>query len=237
MLIAGCSHTAGSEIDGSADSEYNRNLSYGNTLAMLMGYRPINIAVCGYTNGAIARSVLEWFNKNYDPSIEVFVLVGWTESARIEAPFPFPTWHQEVNGKYCDWFSNSSTDFLQINAHHKAYSEREKEIQTDYQKFVVRYPEYLEIVSANLLLQLQYFFKYKKVQYLMCNTTYMFSPENEKYLKCYIENIDATSYYQEEFYKKYKNLGYINTQALYGHHGEEPHKLYAQELLNFINKV
>ena len=29
LLIAGCSHTAGSEIDGNEDSTYNRENSYG----------------------------------------------------------------------------------------------------------------------------------------------------------------------------------------------------------------
>jgi hypothetical protein len=33
LLIAGCSHTAGSEIDGSEDSKHNRKHSYGNQLA------------------------------------------------------------------------------------------------------------------------------------------------------------------------------------------------------------
>jgi hypothetical protein len=30
------------------------------------------------------------------------------------------------------------------------------------------------------------------------------------------------------------NLGYVNPKAKYGHHSEAPHKLYADELYNFI---
>lgn len=236
MLIAGCSHTAGSEIDGDSDSPYNRQHSYGNLLAQRMGYRPINIAVSGYTNSAIARSVLEWFHHNYNDSLDVFVFVGWTESSRIEAPFQYPTWHQERNGKYCDWFSKSSVDFLQININYQGFSDREKDIQEDYRKFVVNRTEYMEIVSANLILQLQYFFKYHHVNYLMCNTAHMFSPENEKYLKFYLDSIDTKNYYIEPFYTKYVELGYTNPKAVYGHHDAEPHRLYAEELYNFLTE-
>jgi len=59
MLIAGCSHTAGSEIDGTEDSKYNRLHSYGGILAEKMGYIPVNIAEPGSTNSTIARSVLQ----------------------------------------------------------------------------------------------------------------------------------------------------------------------------------
>ena len=84
-LIAGCSHTAGSEIDGDTDSPFNRQHSYGNLLANKLGYTPINIAVSGYTNSAIARSVLEYCSE-HDTS-DLSVVIGWSESSRIEAPF------------------------------------------------------------------------------------------------------------------------------------------------------
>lgn len=255
MLIAGCSHAAGSEIDGTTDSRYNRGHSFGNVLAKKLGYQPVNIAVCGYTNSAIARSVLEWFNSNQVDMKEIFVLISWTESSRIEAPFKFPTWHQDVNGKYCDWFSNSSVNFLQINPGHidrsetklnvisnnTNFSERENDIQTDYQTFVVKRTEFTEIYSANLVLQLQYFLKYKNCRYLMCDAGYMFTHENQKYLNFYEKIIDKSNYYnfndtQQSFYTKFKNLGYINHKARYGHHGELPHLLYAEELHYFIQE-
>jgi hypothetical protein len=241
MLIAGCSHTAGSEIDGQTDSPHNRQHSYGNLLANMLGYKPINIAVSGYTNSAIARSVLEWFSNHNITDSEVFVLIGWTESARIEAPFEYPTWHQKLNGKCADWFSESSVNFLQINVAHQNYSDREKEIQQDYQTFVVRRTEYLEVSSANLVLQLQYFLKYKNIKYLMVNTNHMFSHTNEKYLDFYFQMIDKNNYYrfdnnQLSFYPKYIDLGYTNNLANYGHHGAEPHRLYAEELHKYITE-
>lgn len=239
MLIAGCSHTAGSEIDGNIDSLYNRQNSYGNLLAKSLGYTPINIAVAGFTNSAIARSVLEWFSTQNLDDKEVFVLIGWTECARVEAPFEYPTFHNETNAKDADWFSNTSINFLQINVGHKNFSEREKDIQSDYQNFIVRRTEYLEMVSANLVLQLQYFLKYKEVKYLMLNTSHMFSSEYNKYLQFYLQLIDKTNYYnfnnnKLSFFHKFKELGFKNFKAKYAHHNEEPHKLYARELYRFI---
>lgn len=241
MLIAGCSHTAGSEIDGNADSIYNRQHSYGNLLANRLGCKPINIAVCGYTNSAIARSILEWFDTCYQKGTEVFVLVGWTESARIEAPFQHPTWHNEVNGKYCDWFSDSSTNFLQINPSYTGYSDREKDLQNDYQTFVIKRTEFTEILSANLILQLQYFLKLNNCNYLMLNNSHMFSIQNDKFLSQYLKLIDSTKYYKfkqndSSFYTKFKDLGYTNNKAKYGHHGELPHLLYTQELYDYLQE-
>ena len=64
MLIAGCSHAAGSEIDGTLSSPDNRKASFGNRLAEMMNHVPINIARNGSSNGAIHRSVLNWFTLN-----------------------------------------------------------------------------------------------------------------------------------------------------------------------------
>lgn len=239
MLIAGCSHTAGSEIDGSTDSIYNRKNSYGNLLAKKLGYKPINIAVCGYTNSAIARSVLEWFHHCYNHTMDVFVLVGWTESSRIEAPFEFPTWHNEVNGKYCDWFSNSSIDFLQINVSHTNFDVREKEIQNDYQIFITKQTRFTEILSANFVLQLQYFLNSKNCDYLMVNTGHMFTIDNYRHLSLYMHLLDRKKYYmlhnnEQSFYNKYKSLGYTNEKAKYAHHGEAAHKEYAELLYTHL---
>jgi hypothetical protein len=244
MLIAGCSHTAGSEIDGELDSPLNRSLSYGNLLAKKLGYTPINIAVGGSANGAIARSVLEWFQHHDTSDKEVFVLIGWTEPNRVDAPYEYPTWHQKNGGKHADWFAPSSVNFLQININFKHYVEREKDIQEDYQTFIVKRSEYFEVMSANLILQLQYFLKFKNVKYLMLNTMHMFSEENYLYLKPYIDNIDTKNYYKlldntESFYLKYRDSKYNsfrNPNASYGHHGAEPHRMHSEDLYDYIKR-
>lgn len=237
MLVAGGSDPAGSEIDGNEDSSYNRNHAFGNLLAKKMGYEPVNIALNGSTNTSIARSVLEWFYENFDPKTQkVFVVVGWSESARMEVPVDWPTWYEESNPS-ADWFSKTSRDYLRINMGWKGSLEREIPIIAYHQEFMARNTELLEIVSANSVLQLQYFFKQHRVEYLMCNTLHMFT--RSKHLNFYLDKIDSTRYINfdnndECFYWKYQKEGHTNPKAKYWHHGEEPHRLYAEKLFQFV---
>jgi hypothetical protein len=240
MLIAGGSDLAGSEIDGTEDSTYNRQHSFGNLLAAKLGYEPINIATNGPTNSGIARSVLEWFQQYYDAStMDVFVLVGWSESIRVEAPVDWPTPYEMWNGA-ADWFTATSRDYLRVNMGWKGTDARELDIIARTQEFMAQNETYLEIYSANLVLQLQYFLKMHGVKYLMCNTLHMFT--RGKHLDFYLSNIDAKQYINfdnndECFYWKYRNAGHTNPKAKYWHHGEEPHRLYADELYNFIQNA
>jgi hypothetical protein len=239
MLIAGCSHAAGAEVDGNEDSAYNRQHSFGNVLGDKLGRQNINIASSGSTNSTIARSVLEWFAREYNSeTMDVFVVVGWTESSRLELPVDNREAHYEINSPSIDWISQTGKSFIRINQGWTGADAWEREILPGYQKFIAENLTYLEIVSANLVLQLQYFFKMHGVEYVMCNTMHMF--ERCKPLQFYLTMIDATRYINFDnndncFYWKYRNAGYTNPKAKYWHHNETPHSLYAEELLTFIS--
>jgi hypothetical protein len=61
----------------------------------------------------------------------------------------------------------------------------------------------------------------------------------DKHLNFYLDKIDSTRYInfdnnKESFYWKYKNEGHVNPKAKYWHHGEEPHRLYSEKLLEFV---
>jgi hypothetical protein len=115
MLIAGCSHSSGSEIDGNQDSAYNRQNAYGNVLARKMGYTAINMAEPGSTNPTIARSVLQWISEKYDPdTMELFVLVSWTDSTRMEVPWQRQTWYADHN-PFNDYHASSGEHYNRIN--------------------------------------------------------------------------------------------------------------------------
>lgn len=238
MLIAGCSHTAGSEINGTEDSIYNRQKSYGNQLAYKMGYTPINIAEPGSTNPTIARSIIQWFSEVYDAAtMEVFVVVGWTESNRMEIPWNRPS-HYAAHCPFGDWAATSSTDFMRINMGWPGSDPEEKRMIPDYHRFMAQNESYIEIVSANCVLQIQYLLMAKQINYIMCNSMHMFTAKN-KNIKFYIDQIDTTKYYcltdnDQAFFWKYRNAGYINPKAKYWHHDETPHAMFADELYNFI---
>lgn len=243
-LVAGCSHLAGAEIDGTEESKYNRDHSFGSVLVSELGYEPVNIASSGAANTGIARSVLRWFDQFYDPNeMEVFVCVGWTESSRLEVPANFPPEdpklcyynHQNENS---DWYDDSSNYFHRINYGWMGYTDLEKQIIPIYQRFMSENELMLENYTAQTILMLQYFFKSLNVNYVMCNTMHMFKPND--FTEFTVKLIDTNRYYQlrstqdEAFYWKYRNLGYENPKAKYWHHDEVPHKLYAEELYNFV---
>lgn len=241
LLINGCSHTAGSEIDGTEDSKYNRDHSYGNMLAQKLGIRPINISLAGQSNPAIARGILDWFQHEYDAdTMEVSVCIGWTESIRIDFPSPFSvdyTGASHAADRYCKY----TEDFLQINAGWSGSRPDEKEIIEYWQDVQARYPIYLEMVTINAILQMQYFLKMHGVEYIMCNTMHLLSLPCH-YYDFYLDLIDQSRFYkladnESAFFWYYKNLGYENPKAKYWHHGEEPHELQSQRLYEFFKSV
>jgi hypothetical protein len=69
----------------------------------------------------------------------------------------------------------------------------------------------------------------------------MFVP-NDHYVSYLLKMIDDRYYYNyntnqdQSFFWKYRNLGHENPKAMYWHHSEEPHMLYAEELYNFIGE-
>ena len=236
LLISGCSNAAGAEIDGSQDSLYNRQNSFGNLLAAKLGRQPVNIALSGSSNQGISRTILEWFGECYDPTtMDLAVLVAWSESARLELPMSRVTWYETWNTN-ADYVSKASRDYIRVNFGYKGDYEEERRSIEKCQEFMSNNLTYMEILSANLVLQLEYFFKYKQIDYLMCNTMHMFSEDSK--LDFYLNQIDQTRYMNirdnnQSFYAKYKNLGYQNPKATYWHHNEDPHRLYANDLYDF----
>lgn len=237
IFIAGCSHAAGSEIDGTEDSLYNRQNSFPTHLSNLIGRFHVHSALVGATNATIARSVIEWFNDQYDPdNMDVFVLVCWTDASRFEAPTVKPIFYSH-NNLSVDWFSRSCVDYDRITIGKKPANDHEHELYDTYQRFMVNNLNFLEIMSANYVLQIQYFLKMQNIKFMMCNSMPMFT--TKVHVNFYKQFIDKSCYIDFDnndmsFYYKYKNLGFTNELAQYDHHGAEPHKLYADYLYKFI---
>jgi hypothetical protein len=241
MLIAGCSHAAGSEIDGTEDSEYNRHHCFGSVLANKLGYMPINLAIAGNTNSGIARSVLKWFEANYNPDeMEVFVLIAWTDSCRIEVPV-----NREVYLPGCgsvNWLDVTAKQFYRMTMGWEGdpNTPGEVEMTKKLQRFIVENERFMCLMSMNYVLQLQYFLNSKNVNYLMCNSMPLYE-KPYSHLGFYISLVDHTKYYgvhhpSEAFFGKYKKLGYENPKAKYWHHDETPHELFAEDLFKFMEE-
>ena len=236
LLVAGCSHTGGSEIDGSQDSAYNREHSYGGVLAKTLDRTPVNIAMVSMSNRAIARSVLNWFKDNYTADMDVMVLIGWTENIRIDFPNPHRIDYASANTN-TDYYTPINEYFMQINAGWAGGNDFERKEIPYWHEYQARYEYMCELECVNTVLQMQYFLQSHNVKYLMCNTMIMFSPENT-HLQFYIDLIDQSKYMDmldndSAFFWFYRNAGYENPKAQYWHHSEEPHKLFAEKLYQF----
>ena len=240
MLIAGCSHAAGSEIDGTEDSEYNRHHCFGSLLAHKIGYLPLNISIAGNTNSGIARNILKWFEANYNSeTMEVKVLVSWTDSTRMEIPVDRNAGPDIL---HTNWLDVTASRFYRVNIGWEGSDNipGEKEITKLAHQFIAANERFMEIQSLNYILQIQYFLNSKNVKYLMTNGMPLFYSSSE-HLGYYLSLVDSTKYYgihnaSEAFYTKYKELGYTNPKAKYWHHGEKPHQIFAEELYNYIQE-
>lgn len=241
-LVAGCSHSAGAEINGDEDSEYNRDHSFGSLLCNKLGYEPVNIALGGATNSGIARSILRWISENYNPNeMDLFVCIGWTESSRLEVPALNRPGNFLLNNPNVHWYDTSANNYYRINFNWKGDTDYQKSIIPKYHEFMADNPIMLETWSLNDILLVQSYLKSLNIKYVMCSTMFLYEEETH-YITPLLQLIDTKHYYQltanydQSFYWKYKNLGYINSNARYYHHSEEPHRLYAEELYKFIGE-
>ena len=245
MVIAGCSHAAGAEIDGTLSSTDNRQASFGNVLAGMIDHEPINIARNGASNSAIHRSVLNWFTLNKEltsnKSNNIFVLVNWAESCRIEAPVPHAVGYDQDT--CADWADPSYVDALQVNASTdiKSVAFHEQEPFRVSQEFMIQSEIFMEMLLAKDALSLQYFFQSKNIRYLMTNSGLAFHNDHMKHIHSYLTKIDAIRYYKYRdnnfgFYEKYKQEKMTNPNAQYGHHGADAHLARATDLSNYIKQ-
>lgn len=242
MLIAGCSHAAGSEIDGNEDSEYNRHNCFGSLLGNRLGYSPVNLAVAGNSNSGIARSILKWFEANYDPSkMEVIVLAAWTDSTRAEVPVDHNM--NPPGSSHVNWLDVTLNRFYRLTFGWEGdpRTPGEVEMTKKFHRFIAENGKFMEILSLNYIMQIEYFLKSKNVKYIMCSSMPVYYDKNNEHLGFYLSLIDYTKYYglhnaTESFYLKYKDLGYTNPKAKYWHHAEEPHQIFAEELYNYIQE-
>lgn len=241
-LLAGCSHMAGSEIDGNQDSTFNRANSFGSLLAKKLDREPINIAFTGGTNGSIARSILNWFNNEYDPeTMDAYVIVSWTDSCRLEIPLDDHIYHYNSGNPASDWFDGTANNYMRVIFGWDGANQKEKEISKFFHQVMARHEILMEIWALNYILQIQYLLKSMNVDYVMTSAMQTFN-YNSEICQQYIRLIDDSKYYDisapgdNTFYWKYKNLGYENDKAIYWHHGIEPHELYAEELYTFLKE-
>jgi len=229
-LIAGCSHSAGFEIDGTEDSVYNRSKCFGAILSGMLQLTPHNISLGAQSNSAIARSVIDYCES--DPDVE-FVVIGWTEMTRIDLPSGHDVDHDGSNPAV-DTFTKINKRWLQINSGWEGFTPYEKSIMPYWHEFMYNKTDILDLITVKEMLLTQQYLQSRGIDYVFANTMLPYNPT--RYTDWYWKLIDESKcmWDAEGFFFKYKELGYENPKAQYWHHDELPHRLYAEELYNHI---
>ena len=80
LLVNGCSHTAGSEIEGSGIGEgnYNRQNCYAAQIAKKLNWEYTNIAMPGGSNDYIKRTTMLWILDNPERAKNTHFFINWT---------------------------------------------------------------------------------------------------------------------------------------------------------------
>ena len=191
-------------------------------LAGMIDHEPINIARNGSSNSAIHRSVLNWFTLNKkiveNKNNNIFVLINWAESCRLEAPLPH-VW--DSNQDTCaDWADPTMQDYMQVNSmtdpHTVTTSEKEPFVTT--QRFLVYSEIYTEILTAKDALSIQYFLQTQdNIRYLMTNSGIAFQNKKNYNSKTLFRKMLYTlqSSYTKNKSEKYNNAGINSTPNIH----------------------
>ncbi len=106
LFVAGCSHLAGSEIEGAGKTERSvgsLSKAFPGKFAETFKLNYINSAVPGGSNEFIYRSTIEfavnWVHQGRDPK-DLLIMIGWSTDERIEFTWQGEHFHW-ANG--CDW--------------------------------------------------------------------------------------------------------------------------------------
>ena len=218
----------------------NKN-SYTSQFASKVGIGYKTSAISGCSNVDILNSIFE-FDKNFKQGDIVFV--GFTSSLRNPIPF-FP---KSILPFGLAPKLNVLKDFPTLGLNElmkKFYTEESLIFFEEYSKFYLTEmfdTQYYEIVNYNIIVFLQKYFEYKKVNYIMLDAfDYMVKKKYKHIDTKYYWNFNKKTIYS--YVKSFNDEGLLE-KAGYNwkeqaprHPNTEGHKIFAEELYKFYNKV
>ena len=230
LFINGCSHSAGSEIEGSGigESDYNRENCFGAKLACKLGVKKINLAIPGASNDYIADSTMLWCLNNIEKIQNTYFLIHWTGAERTQFYYK-----KTAAKKYSDWVF----DHFQGHVHPKNYCSSFPKEDISFIKRINKYLFMNEINwEVNKLLNIirtQTLFRSMGANYAFYNS--FTELLNKSRFKKYHKLIDQTNFYNsfdknQTFYYWALNQGHDINGQMYWHHKEPAHTDWADKL-------
>jgi hypothetical protein len=191
LVTIGCSHTAGSMIDGkNGTSWYNKQHSFGGLLAKKYGMNHYSLGLPGGSNQYIYRATIRFINNFMHPHDDYIFLIGWTSTNRIEMRYPDNTpYVHKVVGDFLDTkyvpFTIGTDPRLYLSTELKAMEKLTP---------LLFYENQLESDWAVYAYTLQKLFARKKIKYYMFNTCHDLpvNQDNEKI----VQKFDINLYYK-----------------------------------------
>ena len=233
ILINGCSHSAGSEIEGSGIGEgnYNRSNSFGAQVATQLGLSYTNIAYPGASNDYIARTTLYWILDNPALANNTLFLIHWTGTERTEY------FYNEGTTSAYD-FIKDAPDTTVTHLHPQHYPDWapvpwKKNLDILADNLFIN-PVQWNINRYNNIIQTQELLKSKGYKYIFRNAFQCC--ENTSRYKYYVDKIDKENFLNfdnknESFYEHCLNNGFSTDGQEYWHHRLEAHIYWANKLV------
>jgi hypothetical protein len=216
LLVAGCSHSAGSELIEPWHPK-DATQAYGQHVADALGCTDyVNIAGPGWSNEWIAYTLTEWLEQCEDLD-DWFVLIGWTGMARIPA--------------YCD----ETNEVVHLCPGQHRLSLYSRRIQRAYEHlFATQLPvaECIRIEHTRIL-NMQMLLKQLNVRYLMFDTVWT------NHDLCSDRFIDHARYFryndkENDYWSYYKRHYWDGSERWQNHAPAEYHKYWAELLVDHI---
>jgi len=236
VLINGCSHSAGSELEGSGIGEgnYNRDNCFGAQFAKSLGCTYTNIAYPGGSNDYIARSTMYWILDNKELAKNTLFLIHWTGTDRTEY--------------FYDEGETSSYDFITHTADKKV-AHLHPQHYPDWAP--AKWKKNLDVLSTNLFINQVHWDinRYNNIistQELLKSNGYKYifrngfqCCENKPRYQYYIDKIDKENFLhfdnlQESFYEHCVEGGFDISGQEYWHHKLAAHTYWSNRLLSLL---
>lgn len=232
ILINGCSHSAGSEIEGSAigESHYNRKNCFGAQVAKKLNASYTNLAGPGSGNDYICRSTLFWCLQNKEKIKNTLFLIHWTSPWRMDY---FVNKHIEEDDLF--WQDEIyDKNVGHINPQHSwpNFYKEDRKIIKKVQHFFLN-DTHWQIQKYLNIIYLQTILKGFNAKYIFKNA-HIALPRAGRY-KSYYEQIDSKYFIglfdeNNSFFEHCLNAGYDIDGQMYWHHKLPAHTYWANKL-------
>lgn len=234
LVTIGCSHTAGSMIDGhNGTSWYNKQHSFGGLLAKKYSMNHYSLGVPGGSNQYIYRATIRFINNFMHPHDDYIFLLGWTSTNRIELRYldNSPYVHKVVG----DFLDTKYIPFT-LGTDPRLYHTTDLRALSNLSPLLF-YEQQLESDWAVYAYTLQQMFKNKKIRYYMFNTCHDLPINDDN--RIIVNALDTNFYYNPTDFDSSMlywalNNGFEKTNCW--HLKADGHEAWAQHLDQLMHK-